>query len=375
MGGLELVGRNTILVVDDTPDNLFLMVNVLKDDYRVKFANCGEKALNIAASDPPPDLILLDIMMPGMDGYEVCRQLKRNPKTMAIPIIFLTAKTQAEDEQKGLELGAADYIAKPISPPIVLARVKNHLALRNKNVELESARSAAENANLAKSYFLSTVSHELRTPLTSIRGALSLIAGGVVGELPTAAKPLVDIALKNCERLILLVNDILDMEKIEAGKMEFNASAVKLMPLLKQALDGNCAYAEQYKVGYALESELPEAMVSVDGNRMMQVFANLLSNAAKHSPVGGKVLVAVERINQRIRVAVKDNGPGIPDEFRERIFQKYSQADSSDTRKTGGTGLGLSIAKAMVEQMGGSIWFDSQPDIQTAFYVDFPELG
>jgi len=205
---------------------------------------------------------------------------------------------------------------------------------------------------LIKSEFISTVSHELRTPLTSIRGALALVAGGVVGELPVAAKPLVDIAHKNSERLILLVNDILDMEKIEAGKMELNAGPVKLMPLLKQALDGNQAYAAQYQVSYALESDLPEVTINVDADRLMQVFANLLSNAAKYSPAGEKVLVAVERIGQRIRVAVKDHGPGIPDEFKDRIFQKFAQADSSDTRKKGGTGLGLSITKAIVEHIG-----------------------
>lgn len=228
-----------------------------------------------------------------------------------------------------------------------------------------------------KNEFISTVSHELRTPLTSIRGALALIAGGVVGELPAAAKPLVEIAHKNSERLILLVNDILDMEKIEAGKMEFDMQPVKLMPLLKQALEGNHAYAEQYQVRYELEGELASnlsgAMVRVDANRMMQVLANLLSNAAKYSPAGGKVRVAVERMGHRIRVAVKDNGPGISDEFKGQIFQKFAQADSSDTRKKGGTGLGLSIAKAIVEQMGGSIGFDSQPNVQTVFYVEFPE--
>ncbi|MDD2914785.1 MAG: PAS domain S-box protein [Gallionella sp.] len=224
-----------------------------------------------------------------------------------------------------------------------------------------------------KSEFISTVSHELRTPLTSIRGALALIAGGVVGALPAAAKPMVDIAHKNSERLILLVNDILDMEKIEAGKMEFDIQPVLLMPLLKQALDGNQAYAEQYRVSYELTSELSDAMLKVDKNRLMQVFANLFSNAAKFSTAGGKVSVAVERLGRHIRVSVKDNGAGISDEFKARIFQKFAQADSSDTRKKGGTGLGLSITKAIVEQMGGSIGFDSQPNVQTVFYVEFTE--
>ena len=224
-----------------------------------------------------------------------------------------------------------------------------------------------------KNEFISTVSHELRTPLTSIRGALALIAGGVVGELPAKAKPLVDIAHKNSERLILLVNDILDMEKIEAGKMEFDIQPVKLMPLLKQAIDGNRAYAEQYRVGYELENELPEAVLRVDKNRLMQVLTNLMSNAAKFSPSGGKVSIAVEHIGQHIRIAVKDNGPGIPEGFKNRIFQKFAQDDSSDTRKKGGTGLGLAITKVLVEQMGGSIGFDSQPDVLTTFFVEFPE--
>ncbi len=224
-----------------------------------------------------------------------------------------------------------------------------------------------------KSEFISTVSHELRTPLTSIHGSLALIAGGVTGELPAAAKPMVDIALKNSERLVLLVNDILDIEKIEAGRMEFSIAPIMLMPLLELSLESNRAYAEQYKVVYEQESSVPGAVIQVDSNRLLQVFANLLSNAAKFSHAGGKVKAAVERHDECIRISIKDNGPGIPDEFRSRIFQKFTQADSSDTRNKGGTGLGLAITKAIVEQMGGSIGFDSQPDVETIFYVEFPE--
>ncbi len=153
MNEFDFTDKPTILVVDDTPDNLIMMSSLLKSDYKVKIANGGEKALRIAASDSPPDLILLDIMMPDMDGYEVCRRLKLQPNTMNIPVIFLTAKNEMEDEKKGLELGAVDYITKPISPPIVLARVKNHLALkamdeflRNQNdfLELEVAKRTKE---------------------------------------------------------------------------------------------------------------------------------------------------------------------------------------------------------------------------------------
>lgn len=153
MDGLRYTPKATILVVDDAPDNLALMSSLLKQDFKVKVANDGEKALKIAASESPPDLILLDIMMPGMDGYEVCQRLKRDPKTMNIPVIFLTAKAEVEDEKKGLELGAVDFISKPISPPIVMARVKNHLALKatadflrdqNDYLEREVARRTGE---------------------------------------------------------------------------------------------------------------------------------------------------------------------------------------------------------------------------------------
>ncbi|MDP1678871.1 MAG: PAS domain S-box protein, partial [Candidatus Nitrotoga sp.] len=223
-----------------------------------------------------------------------------------------------------------------------------------------------------KSEFISTVSHELRTPLTSIRGSLGLVAGGVAGELPPQAKVLVDIAHKNSERLILLVNDILDMEKIEAGKMELQFKSIELMPLLHQALEANCAYGELFNVSYELENDLPGIMVNVDANRLMQVLANLLSNAAKFSPAGDKVTVAVIVSGKRVRVAVKDHGSGISEQFRSQIFQKFAQGDSSDTRKKGGTGLGLSITRAIIEKMGGNIGFNSEPNVLTTFFIEFP---
>lgn len=244
-------------------------------------------------------------------------------------------------------------------------RIINYVAVKEDITELMKIERM-------KNEFISTVSHELRTPLTSIRGALALIVGGVAGELPPAAKPLVEIAHKNSERLILLVNDILDMEKIEAGKMEFNPKPIDFMPLLKQAIDSNRSYAEQFNVTYELRSELSEVTVNVDSNRLMQVLANLLSNAAKFSPPGGKVTISTASDGKHVRVSVSNRGSGIPEQFRSQVFQKFAQADSSDTRTKGGSGLGLSITKAMVEKMGGTIGFDSQPDVLTTFFVEFP---
>ena len=223
-----------------------------------------------------------------------------------------------------------------------------------------------------KNEFVSTVSHELRTPLTSIRGSLGLIAGGVAGELPAQAKSMIDIAYKNSERLISLINDILDVEKIESGKISFDLQQQPLMPIIEQALEGNRAYGEQFGVTFQLVATLPEVQVNVDRGRLLQVMSNLLSNAAKFSPHGGQVDVSFTQEDAAVRVAVSDRGPGIPEEFYARIFHKFSQADASDTRQQGGTGLGLSITKTLVEKMGGHIGFDSEIGVGATFYFVLP---
>ncbi|WP_397412684.1 PAS domain S-box protein [Polaromonas sp.] len=224
-----------------------------------------------------------------------------------------------------------------------------------------------------KSEFVSTVSHELRTPLTSIRGSLGLVSGGVAGVLPERAKSLVEIAKNNCERLIRLINDILDSEKIESGKMQFELQSLEMLPLLRQTLADNEGFAAQHQVKLTLHAPRQPLKVQVDSDRLLQVMTNLLSNAIKFSPAQGTVLVLLGRHAGRVRVEVSDNGPGIPEEFRQRIFQKFSQADSSDTRQKGGTGLGLAISKAIIERMSGSLGFTSKVDVGTTFFFELPE--
>jgi PAS domain S-box-containing protein len=226
-----------------------------------------------------------------------------------------------------------------------------------------------------KNDFVSVVSHELRTPLTSIRGSLGLIAGGVTGELPEKARVLVDIAAKNCERLVRLINDILDVEKIESGQVGFRLAPVELRAVAEQAVEGNRAYAEGYGVALRMAGPATGARVWADADRLLQVITNLISNAVKFSPRGGEVEVAVSRGAGEVRVAVTDHGRGVSPEFRQRIFQKFAQADSSSTREKGGTGLGLSISRAIVERHQGRIAFTSEPGVATVFYFDLPEWG
>ena len=228
-------------------------------------------------------------------------------------------------------------------------------------------------AEQAKRAFVSTVSHELRTPLTSIRGSLGLIAGGAVGELPERARRLVELATNNCERLTRLINDILDFEKVESGRMEFAVEARPVAALLEQAVEANRGYGVARQVQIQLAGGLPEVEVRVDDDRFMQVMSNLLSNAIKYSPDGGVVeLAAAPTQPGWVRITVRDHGPGIPAGFRSRIFDRFTQADTSDSRAKGGTGLGLSIAKAIIERLDGRIGFDTVEGAGTTFYCDLP---
>jgi len=231
-----------------------------------------------------------------------------------------------------------------------------------------------QKADRLKSEFVSTVSHELRTPLTSLMGSLKLVAGGVTGELPDKAKVLLEIAVNNGDRLILLINDILDMNKIESGRIDFNMASTELIPIVEEAVAQNFAYAAKLNVSIVIQQTLKntDLKVTVDKDRLLQVLANLLSNAAKYSPDQGVIQVSVSQHDNTVQITVTDNGPGIPDDFRDRIFHKFAQADSTDTRQKGGTGLGLSITKALVEKMRGRIDYRSTPDVETAFYIKLP---
>jgi PAS domain S-box-containing protein len=239
------------------------------------------------------------------------------------------------------------------------------------------ARDVSERKKLdqVKSDFVSVVSHELRTPLTSIRGSLGLLAGGVVGEIPERARELIEIAAKNSDRLVRLINDILDVEKVESGAMTFRFQLVELAALLTQAVEGYQAYAQPFDVRFALLEPLPAVRVRADPDRLLQVLANLLSNAAKYSPRGGTVEIALARRAGRAVVSVIDHGKGIPPEFQPRVFERFAQADATSTRQKGGTGLGLAISKAILERHGGQIGFVTSPGAGTTFSFELPEWG
>ncbi|MDA9271812.1 ATP-binding protein [bacterium] len=223
-----------------------------------------------------------------------------------------------------------------------------------------------------KNEFVSIVSHELRTPLTSIRGSLGLLVSGIMGDFSEKSKKLIEIANNNCERLLLLINDILDIEKIEAGKMDFQLKIANLYQVVLESIDVNKMYAEKFELTLQFNSEKLKIPVLIDSDRLMQVLTNLISNACKFSKKGDVITIAIKQTDDTVVVSVSDTGSGIPIEFQSRIFQKFSQADSSATRGKGGTGLGLNISKTIIEQLGGTLNFYSNPNEGTMFYFELP---
>ena len=223
-----------------------------------------------------------------------------------------------------------------------------------------------------KDEFVSTVSHELRTPLTSIRGALSLVTSGVLDDSPEKANELLETASRNTERLMHLINDILDMQKIEAGKLEYSFSKIDLMDAIEKSITDNLSYAKQYHVDIQLGDTVEGIMVKVDPLRLAQIMSNLISNAAKFSNKNSSIFIHTNIENKTAKISIVDNGEGIPEEYFDKIFHKFSQNDASATKEKGGTGLGLAISKQMIEAMGGSIDFTSTLGKGTSFNIYIP---
>jgi PAS domain S-box-containing protein len=339
-------------LVEFSPDSILIL-----DGQRILFVNGA--ALRMFGAKGQADLIgtlFLDRVTPEFSETTIARLRQVVQDHQSTPPL----------EERLLKIDGSFLDAEVQETPFIyLGQPAVQVVIRDISKRKEIERMKEE--------FVSTVSHELRTPLTSIQGSLGLVANGVTGALPPAAKPLVDIAHKNCGRLILLINDILDSEKIAAGKMKFVFKDQELKPLLEQAIESNRAYGAQFGVRFETGETLPGARVEIDADRMNQVITNLLSNAAKFSPKGDVVTVAVRRAEGRLRISVTDHGPGIPPEFHDRIFQKFSQADSSDRRAKGGTGLGLNISKAIVEKHNGSLSFVSEVGKGTTFVIELPE--
>ena len=209
--------------------------------------------------------------------------------------------------------------------------------------------------------------------MTAVRGAIGLLDGGVAGELDDRGQELVEIALRNSERMERLVNDILASRKLDSGRMEFHFEDAELLTLIEQAISGTSAYAAKHEVRFEIDGKVPEAKVRVDPDRMIQVLTNVLANAVRFSAAGEPVAVGVSRHEGYLRVAVRDSGPGISEDFRDRVFEAFARGQHDDRRHRSGTGLGMSISNGIIEELGGAISFETEVGVGTTFFVDIPE--
>jgi signal transduction histidine kinase len=473
------VKKSTVLIIDDTVNNLTFLEHLLRDTYHVQVTNNGKTAIEIAQSDETLDLILLDVMMPEMDGYEVCKVLKKNIITRQIPIIFLTSNSEIGNEIYGLNLGAADYIVKPVNPAIFLSRIKVHIQLKamqdslrqqrtwfhsiiesapdaiivtdekskivlwntratllfgyasselslknlddliNKNQgirkngsqfsaevsfndlpnlnetgkcicvlvrditerkriedDIRAAKELAEEASRLKSDFLANVSHELRTPLNAIIGYSEILQEDAADIGNPQFIDDLDKIHRAGKHLLLLINDILDLSKIESGKTEIFIEEVDLKLMLKDIETMVFPMMEKNNNAFAVEKkELFFKTMDADVTKLKQILFNLLSNAAKFTSDGIITLTVKNYLRgeeERVMFAVSDTGIGLTPEQIQKLFRHFSQADASTTRKYGGTGLGLVISRRFCEMMGGQLCVTSEINKGSTFTVDLP---
>jgi signal transduction histidine kinase len=371
-----------ILIVDDSADNLQVLFQLLRDDYAVIAATTGEKAIKMAQKSPHPDLILLDVIMPNMDGYEVFTQLKANPETADISVIFITALNEGLDEAKGLDLGAIDYITKPFNPSVVKARIKNHLRLQNLNKELQENNQTLARVTRLKDEFLANMSHELRTPLNAILGMTEGLQDGVFGEVNPQQQKSLEVITRSSNHLLALINDILDVAKIESGKIELEWETIAVSSLCRSSL--SLVKTQAYNKKIELVTQLSEGLPDLwgDERRIRQILINLLNNAVKFTPEGGKVILSAHLLQgeadedsegkEYLRITVKDTGIGISQEEQKQLFQPFVQIDSSLNRKYAGTGLGLTLVKQLVQLHGGRVSLQSDKGVGSCFRVDLP---
>jgi signal transduction histidine kinase len=367
----KLKGRK-ILIVDDDRINIRILASILQNEgFVITEGNSGEQAL-VLYEEVKPDLVLLDVVLPGIDGFAACRALKEKYGDNAAPVIFITAKTESDDIVEGLAAGGVDYLPKPFRRKESLARIRTHLQNRILSEQQKALVEQLKAANQAKNKLLGMAAHDLRNPLASIRGLAEFLCDGTVGQLTSDQHDLANTIFETSQSMLTLLNELLDVATIEAGELKLHKEPHNLSELLEKAvyLNNINAARKNTKIVFSPPEEAP--IVRIDQAKIKQVIDNLLSNAVKYSPPGSTVTMRISGYHPAFTVAVQDQGPGIPENERHQLFKDFMTLSSKPTGGEKATGLGLAICRKIVEAHRGAITATNLPQGGCEFSVMLP---
>jgi len=364
--------KGRILVVDDQDANRLLMRDLLESQgHEVLEATGGTEALQ-RVGEAMPDVVLLDIGMPGMDGFEVCRRLKADLVTASIPVLLVTAMTQRDQRLLGIGAGANDYITKPVDRSDLSLRVGNAIRMRHLYLEVEAQYRQLEKLELLRDSLVHMIVHDLRSPLAGIRAYLDLVKMDGAGKLDLELTQSIDAARKVAVEMTDMVSDLLDVSRLEVGKMPLELAPADMGGLVVEAV---AAAGASPRVRIRVEPPADKLRVVCDAGVIRRVLTNLVVNAVKFTPSSGQIAVSVRGNGSEVKVEVVDTGPGIPPEYHEKVFEKYGQVEAARHGAKHSTGLGLTFCKLAVEAHGGQVGLESAVGAGSTFWIVLPVRG
>jgi two-component system, sensor histidine kinase and response regulator len=360
--------RPRLLLVDDSKADLDVLVEAFKADHALSVTRDGASAVAIARATPP-DLVLLDVTMPEVDGYETCARLKSEPALAEIPVIFISGLTETMDKVRAFAVGGVDYVTKPFQLDEVRARVRTHLELRRRQQLLEQSYADLQKLESLRDSLVHMIVHDLRSPLTVMNTGLSLLLESGDRDLSARGRAHVERVARATQRLIGMVNGLLDVSRLESGQVTLTIASVDLVPILRDAV----AAVEAVRARRQIELVVPEAPVvfPLDADLVGRVVQNLLGNALKFTRDDGRIRIELASRPAAVRITVTDDGPGIRADHRDRIFEKFFQVEARQYS----TGLGLTFCKLVVEAHGGRIGVDSEVGRGSSFWFELPAEG
>ena len=358
----------SVLVVDDTVENLRVLSDLLSEQgYEVRAVTSGRQALQAVEHDPP-DLILLDITMPDMDGFEVCRRLRATEWSKDVPVIFLTALTATADKLRAFDAGGVDYVTKPFQFEEVLARVRTHVALRRAQTALADSYEGLRALERLRDDLVHMIVHDMRSPLTALQIDLNLLKGPAAA-LDDVSRQGLRAAVDSVKALNRMANDLLDVSRLEEGKMPIDRAEWDLTQIASEVRSALRSIDRERPID--IETAGP-VRATCDGTLVRRVLENLVSNGIRHTPAGSRIRISLASDRGRVRVEVHDQGRGVPPEAREKIFEKFGALQARHDRSYHSVGLGLAFCKLAIRAQGGTIGVDSGVPSGSAFWFELP---